>query len=443
MRSEQSSDVAGGQSGLPRDEARLERDLAASSADGAAYGLMVGIGETYLQPFVLAIGHGAVFAGMIASVPQLLGGLLQMVSPAGVAALQSHARWVTVCVLMQAICFVPLVVGAWSGHLSAGMVMLIVSIYWAAGLGAGPAWNTWQGTLVPAERRATFFARRSRLMQFTTLVGFLAGGFGLQAGKASDREMAVYLTLFAVAGLARFTCVYCLTQQSEPQPMPPSMRRLPASIVWKRLTSGTTGRLLLFAIAMQAGVSISGPYFVPYMRRVLNHEYWEYTSILGVSLVAKFVTLPLWGRVAQRSGARALLWMASLSVVPMSIAWCCGSGYWWLVFVQVMAGVAWAAYELALLLMFFEAIPEDERTSILTAYNLANTLALVFGSLVGAALLKWWDVSATGYMFVFAASSLGRLMSLALLWRTDKGRPHVPHVPGQPIDESHVGWHGA
>ena len=45
--------------------------------------------------------------------------------------------------------------------------------------------------------------------------------------------------------------------------------------------------------------------------------------------------------------------------------------------VQLLSGICWAAYELAMALMFFEAIPRQSRTSVLAIYNFGNALALV------------------------------------------------------------------
>ncbi|MFM7291443.1 MAG: hypothetical protein ACKO6B_09440, partial [Planctomycetia bacterium] len=47
---------------LPR--AGLRRDLWVTTADAAAFSLMVGCGETYLPAFALALGLGPVAAGM-------------------------------------------------------------------------------------------------------------------------------------------------------------------------------------------------------------------------------------------------------------------------------------------------------------------------------------------------------------------------------------------
>lgn len=89
----------------------------------------------------------------------------------------------------------------------------------------------------------------------------------------------------------------------------------------------------------------------------------------------------------------------------------------WLICLQLVAGAAWGAYELAMMLMFFETIPEEERTSILTLYNVANSSAIVLGSLIGAGVLKFVGVGVAGYMAVYVASTLVRAASLLLLCR--------------------------
>ena len=46
--------------------------------DAAAYSVMVGCGETYLPAFALALGLGPIVAGMVASVPLLVGATVQL-----------------------------------------------------------------------------------------------------------------------------------------------------------------------------------------------------------------------------------------------------------------------------------------------------------------------------------------------------------------------------
>ena len=82
---------------------RLRRDLRASLLDGAAFGGMVGFGETYLPAFALAVGLGEMAAGMVSSVPLVAGGLMQLASPMAVRLLRSHRRWVVTCAIIQAL----------------------------------------------------------------------------------------------------------------------------------------------------------------------------------------------------------------------------------------------------------------------------------------------------------------------------------------------------
>lgn len=412
----------------------LKQDLRLSIGDGSAYGVMVGVGETYLQAFVLALGMGEVFAALIATLPQLIGSLLQLMSPRGIRLLGSHKKWVASCAGLQALCFLPLILAAWYGQISYAAILVVTSFYWATSLGTGPAWNTWQGTIIPRHIRAKFFAKRAILCQITTLAGFLGGGFALQAGKANGNGVRVFAALFGIALICRFISTLCLTLQSEPFPIPSDMRFLSLREQWHKFTRGSSGRLLLFAVGMQVGVYIAGPFFVPYMLKELHFQYHHYAILIGASFVSKFISLRWWGKVAHRTGAHRLLWIGSLGLVPLAGGWVVSSNYIWLISLQLVAGAAWGAYELALVLLFFETIHETERTSLLTLYNVANSIALALGSLIGAVILNGLGISAVSYLWVFAASTAFRGLALFLLKRIPIAPTDSYDLPVRPVN---------
>ena len=101
--------------------------------------------------------------------------------------------------------------------------------------------------------------------------------------------------------------------------------------------------------------------------------------------------------------------------MPVSGSWLYASEFWQLVLIQFLGGIVWAAYELAMLLMFFESVRKEERTSILTMFNLANSVALAVGSIVGGCLLKLLGESREAYLFLFAVSSFARASALLVL----------------------------
>ncbi|MBX7164932.1 MAG: MFS transporter [Pirellulales bacterium] len=416
------------------DSTRLRSDLRAIVGDGVAFSVMVGTGETYLPAFVLALGLGEIAAGLVATLPMLAGALLQLASPYAVRLLRSHRRWVVLCVLAQAISFLPLVWGAWRHDMSVLGVFCVAAVYWGTGLAAGPAWNTWVGTLVPVRMRAHFFARRTRLVQAGTLAGFLLGGLSLQAASRWGDPLVAFAALFSVAGACRFLSAKFLWSQAEPEPPHAGHRHVSLAELGQRVRYGS-GRVLVYLLAVQASVQISSAYFTPLMLKQLQFSYLTYVTVVAGAYVAKALALPALGKVAHRYGARTLLWIGGVGIVPLSALWLVSQSFPWLLFIQVAGGVVWAAYELAALLLFFESIHAEERTSVLTTYNLAHAVATITGGLVGALLLGLVGASLSAYLSVFALSSVCRLAALALLVRASMAVEAAPATNLRVLDE--------
>lgn len=399
----------------PRRRRPLRRDLRAIVGDGTAFSVMVGIGETYLPAFALAAGMGSVLAGLVASLPMLGGAILQLAAPFGVRLLGSHRRWVVACAFCQAMCFVPLVAAAYLHRVPTWLVYGVSTVYWATGLATGPAWNTWVGRIIPARLRAPFFARRTRFSQAGVLVGFLAGGLLLQAGTAQGDRLTTFALLFGVAVLCRSISSACLASQSEPKSAPIAERYVGPWELIGRIRRGGDGALLMYLLSVQVAVQISGPFFTPFMIRELEMSYAAYVALLGFAYLAKIVALPTLGRLARKAGTWRVLWLGGIGIIPVSAMWLVSDSFYFLAFVQIFGGFAWAAYELAMMLLFFETIHERERTSVLTLFNVGNALATVVGSLAGGALLHLMGESRWAFYMVFATSGLARVLALGVL----------------------------
>ncbi len=183
------------------------------------------------------------------------------------------------------------------------------------------------------------------------------------------------------------------------------------------MRGGSDGRLLVYLLSVQAAAQVAGPYFTPYMLRHLHFSYLEYVLLIGTSFFAKVMALPRLGRLAQRYGARRLLWWGGVGIVPVAGLWLVSQSFWFLVAVQLVGGVAWAAYELAMFLLFNEAIHEDERTSVLSTFNFTNAVATAVGSLCGGLLLKVLGESPATYLTLYGLSTVARGATLVLLRR--------------------------
>ncbi|TWU16435.1 Major Facilitator Superfamily protein [Allorhodopirellula heiligendammensis] len=403
------------------------RNLTRSMADAAFFGGMVGCGETYFSAFALAIGLGETASGLVASIPLLVGGTLQLISPLAIKWLGSFHRWIVTGAVLQAAAFLPLAWAAWSGSLSLAMMLLIASVYWAAGLAIGPAWNTWIEHVVPAPRRTRFFARRSRLQQICTFVSLISAGLFLQWTSQNERTLLGFAALFFVAGVCRLVSAVFLHRTNSTGVTPAScgvpetgaevasgVRSTPIGNSSQTVSSGAR-QLLTYLVLMQVFVQISGPFFTPYMLKQLSFGYGTFVMLISVAFISKVLSMSFWGRIAERSGATRVLWIGGVGLVPLSALWIISDQVAWLLVVQLLSGVFWAAYELGFFLMFFETMPPAQRTQLLTYYNFANTLAVCVGATTGAAIMGWIGYSAEGYHTLFGISSSGRLFCLGLL----------------------------
>jgi hypothetical protein len=413
--------------GSSAQEASLRRVV----LDAAYFGGMVGCGETYFPAFVLAVGLGETSSGIVASVPLMAGGIIQLMSPIAIRWAGSLRRWVTIGASLQALSFVPLVYAALAGKASLSALVLVVSVYWATGYSTGPAWNTWMEYVVPPQLRVRFFAGRSRVQQACTFAGLLLSGLLLNCGASLGYTLESFALLFLIAGLLRLASAYhlSLTGEGAIRPRQPASvratRKRPVRRAQPRrgghiaaepnLGRLSAARLIGYLVCMQLFVQICGPFFVPYMLKQLHFSYATYIGLVSVAFVSKVASLSLWGRVAERAGAVNILWAGGVGLVPLAWLWVFSSNISWLVFVQALSGIAWAAYELGFFLMFFESMPAGQRTRLLTFYNFANTLAITGGAAVGAAILACSDCTPDAYHRLFLISSIGRLACLGLL----------------------------
>jgi MFS family permease len=412
-----------------QDRRPLRKDLRLMAFDGASFSLMVGAGETFLPAFALALGLGDVVSGLVSTLPLLAGAAMQLSAPRIIARLGSRRRWVVLCASVQALAFVPLIIAALVGAMPALALFAVAAVYWAAGLAAGPAWNTWAEDIVPRTIRARYFARRARLMQFAVLLGLLSGGLLLDAGDERTDRLFAFAGLFLLAAIARGVSAGLLSRQSEVPPAAATLAPLDFRTVRHRLTRGASGRLLVYMLAAQTAVQISGPFFTPYMLSELRFSYIEYMSLLATTYVVRILLSPLIGELAHRVGPRRMLFWAAIGLAPSPIWWVLSDTVEGLLLAQIYSGIVWGAFELCSLLLFFETLHVRERTSVLTLYNMANAAALTVGSLLGAAVMTGFGPSTSTYHGLFIASGVMRLLPVLLLRRVAEARP----LPGTPV----------
>jgi MFS family permease len=403
--------------------------LRKSIAEGSAFNLMVGLGETYFPAFVLTVGLGQVAAGLISTVPLTAGALLQLFSPVMVGLTRSYRKWVLVCATLQAACFLPFIVGAWHGSLSLPLAFGVASLYWAFGMGAGPAWNSWMGTLVPCRLQTAFFTRRSLWTQVTALCGFLGGGLALRFWPPGPGRAGVFAGLFAGALICRALSIRWLHQQTEP--VPPSgeaTRPIFPIEFWRRLRGQKNLRNVFhYLLLVQFFTQVASPFYTPFMLGELHFTYADYVLLIAASYAIKVLCIPSLGRLARRQGSRSLIWVGGTGIILLPALWLLSVNFYFLLVVQLLSGFFWAAFDLAALLLLLELIPTADRTPLLSTYNFVNALVIIAGSLSGGAILHFFGNVTEAYILVFSVSAVGR--AVTLLWLRSVSSHRTEWIP--------------
>lgn len=426
---------------LPEPASVLRRDLYASIWDAGAYSVMVGVAESYFGAFALALGLGSSGAALMVTLPVLLGSLLQLVTPWGVRQVGSLKRWIVGAIFIQVVCLLLLPLAGLASIKAVATLIAFgaATIYWATQFSAGGPWNTWMEELVPLRVRTRFFACRQRTSQICLLSGFVIGGLALQYGKAADAELIVFAAIFLTAATCRTISGLFMARQSEPTSGKAIGEQLGLRQLLTKRGKIPGGRLIVYLLAMQVAVQVSGPYFTPYMLKQEGWSYLTFMLLIGLCFVGKVIALPLWGRVGQRIGSTRLMWIGGLAIVPISGLWLVSdalTGIRWnvggidvsarvlcIAAIQILSGVTWAAYELAMALQFLHGIPRKQRTSMLTLYHFGNSAAMVLGALIGLGVFQLLGEGHNTYMTLFVLSSVLRLSMVPLLMRVRDAEP--------------------
>jgi MFS family permease len=393
-----------------RKDSPLRRDLVACTGDGMTYSFMVGTGETYFAAFAIALGSSDKVSGLIAALPPLVGATAQLFAPALAARVKSPSRWIRGCATLQALSFVPMIVGAIAGWLPMWVLFVVAGVYWTAALGAGGVWNTWIGLCFPKAIRPRYFGIRSRLCQACILGGIIVAAALLQPTHGTRWELWGFAALFLVAALARAASIPFLRRQRDPGEWP-EHTPVPlwhfVSNFWHRADA----RLVVLLLAMQIAVQMGQPFLNPFLIKQLEVSPILYLALIAAGFAAKSAALPLLGMYAKRRGARSLLGLGALGTTFMILPWLWVEWVPGMFAIQAMSGVAQGAWELATFLLFLETVPSDERTSLMSGFYFLNSFAMAVGAMIGGAILTNQPTAET-YAWVFGVSTAARVGAL-------------------------------
>jgi MFS family permease len=394
-----------------RKDHHVRKSLRYSLFDGTSSAAMIGFGESFFIPYALLMNATTLQIALLSSLPQALGSLIQVFSNWLIRGLGSRKRLVIYAAVFQGFMFIPITLTFFSGKFRVWQLLGLICLYWAFGMILSPAWNSWMGDLVNENRRGAYFGRRSKLTGASTFLAMLLAGIILQQSGhrgSGDAYISGFAIIFMLAFASRMTSVSFLSKKYEPTYAVSREAEFGFLDFLKQARFRNYGRFVTYLAFMNFAVFLSSPFFTPYMLNDLRMDYLTFTIVNAVAIVVKVLSIPVWGRAADRFGARRVLALTGMVMPIVPILWLFSDDYLWLIIIQAYSGFVWAGFEIATFSFVFDTTTPQKRATCIAYYNIINGAALITGATLGSALVSMNEVFASKYLLVFLLSGLLR-----------------------------------
>jgi len=395
-----------------RKDYRVRKSLRYSIFDGAFSASMIGFGESFFVAFGLFLKSTTLQVGLLSSLPQALGSMLQFFSNGLIRAFGSRKRLVVTAALLQGLMYVPVALVFFFEEFRVQQLILFACLYWAFGMILGPAWNSWMGDLVSEDRRGAYFGRRSNITGTATFVAILAAGYILQqCGGSIQKQYTGFVLIFLLALTSRMISVLFLSKQYEPVYEVPREAEFGFLEFLQQARFRNYGLFVLYLGLMNFAVFMSVPFFTPYMLQDLHLSYLTFTMVNAAAILVKMLSMPVWGHAADRFGARRVLSLTGFLMPLVPVLWLLSGEVAWLMTIQAYSGFIWGGFEIASFSFIFDTTTPQKRATCVAYYNMINGLALFSGALLGSAIVRMNTAFWSKYLLVFLVSGLFRIVA--------------------------------
>ena len=368
----------------------------------------------YFSLYAVALGASVGVVGVLAAISNLVAALALWPG----AVLAERTRRYKLLVLISAggpgrLALLTLAVIPWiaTGNTALTVLAMATVARSLPGNLAMPAWSAFAAEFVPEGMRGRYFSSRNFARQVAGLATAPVVGFIIyQLGGLSGWQVAWLLSfLLASISSAFYFRIPAESHFGVAAPaQEPARARQPAillrdrNLLWLVVTTGF----------FQLSVMIAGPFFSIYLVKHLGAS----TAWVGISYafmpLAGIISQPILGRLNDRYGPEWLLVVSGLLLPIAPWLWIVATEPWHIIFINVIAGVMWAANLLATFNVVLQIAPADKRPSYTGWQQAGIFFASFLGPLIGGFL-----IAAIGFRLVFFISGAGRFLATLALWK--------------------------
>lgn len=387
-----------------------------------------GINGNFMGAFALKLGASTLQMGWFSAMAELFSACSQLMAPRVVGWMHGRKRMVITTALVSALPWglialtpvLPESFRVWA-------FMLVASLALSLLIMADPAWGSWISDLVHLSRRGRYMGLRGSMVTLVSVVIGMSGAVMLD--RLEGAVMWGFAVAFVIALIARLVSAILYTQVVDPRP---DIRLRPGVAPWHlfdHMGETKLGRYNLFILLFHFSMGFASPFFSVYLIRDIGVSYTTFVGLGVASNFAVVLTMPFWGRIADKKGNLFVLGIGAASVAFWPIMFIAVSQIWYLYMVHIIIGVLSAGWGLAVLNFVLENSDEADRPAAIGAFRAMASLGLFSGTIIAGVLATRVPTILTYQIAtMFLISGAMRLISVAALLPRIAGKPAPAQV---------------
>ena len=398
----------------------IRRSLYYSILDGLFTAMMLGVSDTYLVPYSIALGATSTQIALLASVPMLVATLLQLQSARVTELIGSRTKLIRFVVFFHALSWAPIILIPFIFSKLGRMVLApwaliaAVIVYMSFGAFAVPAWQSLMSDYIPVKKRGQYFGWRNRLQGLVTVTISVSAGLVLHFFGKDSLAGFVFIFIFAMG--CRFYAWVCLTRMAEPFRHTTHDEYFSFADFLKGLKTSHFARFVVFVSLVSFSANVSGPLLPAFLLRDLGFGYATYMFIIASAALSGFLSLWLWGKYGDLYGNVRVLKVACWGIAVTPLFWMISRHPAYLFFVQLFAGSVWAGFNLLVTNFLMEAVSPERRIRSISYFNVMNSFFVFFGaSLGGLVIHRLPKLFGYSYLTLFLISCACRLFVMLVV----------------------------
>lgn len=406
-------------------KSRYEKSLTASWREGIPASIMLVVMDYYLVPYALFLGAGEQLIGLVVAVPHLLGAFFQLMAARIIHHTGSRLRFLIVGSILQVVVLIPVAMLALTSFRGRAFGLLVLaSLFRILSNWIGTAWGSLMSEYLPAEQRGKYFGMRSCVAGIAGMAGLAIAGSILYLFRSLSMLPLGFCAVFLFIALCRLISCILFTKMEDLPFHEGKESRFSFFMFIRRMRHSNFVRFVLFVAGITFATQMASPYFSVYLLKNLHYDYLLYTVVHMSSLLAAFIGVPFWGRMADHAGNVKVLKMTAYLIPVIPILWLLSKHPIYLILVEMFAGFLWGGFNLAATNFIFDAVSSAKRVRCLAYFNLIIGFAIFAGAGFGGMLVNRLPVLYQYPIYsLFLLSGVLRFLALFLLSGKFRGCP--------------------